>query len=75
MKLVALPSVLDSAMHVFVLVSLTLALVLSPSRAQTQQPVLFAISTANNQYSASTFLRDDIAGTLTLHQRRLDSIR
>ncbi|HEY2458386.1 MAG TPA: choice-of-anchor D domain-containing protein, partial [Candidatus Acidoferrum sp.] len=39
-----------------------------PSRAQTPQPLLFAVSTSNNQYSASTFLRDDVAGTLTLLQ-------
>jgi hypothetical protein len=41
-------------------------LIIAATHAQTTQPVLFAVSTANHQYSASTFLRDDIAGTLTL---------
>src|SRR5271167_1518243 len=33
--------------------------------AQTTQPVLFANSTLNNQYTTTTFLRDDIGGALT----------
>jgi hypothetical protein len=39
---------------------------IAAARPQTTQPVLFAVSTVNHQYSASTFLRDDIAGSLTL---------
>lgn len=57
----------------YVLSSLTVApnflfLTCFASRAQTPQPLLFAVSTSNNQHSASTFLRDDVAGTLTLLQ-------
>jgi hypothetical protein len=52
--------------RIFILAANLCFLMIAAARAQTTQPVLFAVSTVNHQYSASTFLRDDIAGTLTL---------
>jgi hypothetical protein len=67
MKLVALPpSAWRPVTRVFVFILLSVLVSVPVSLAQTSQPVLFAVSTSNGQYSASTFLRDDTAGSLTL---------
>jgi hypothetical protein len=52
--------------RIFILAANLCFLMIAAARPQTTQPVLFAVSTVNHQYSASTFLRDDIAGSLTL---------